>query len=497
MVDFSGRGDLDGFFAPQRFEADVYDCEVVGRIPVDLDGAFVRVGSAWDYPPLFDRDSPFNEDGYVSRFRFKGGVCSFKGRWVQTERYRNNHAAGRQLYGLYRNPFTDDPAVRDIDHPGRRTAANTAPMAHGGKLFALKEDGLPHEIDPVTLETLGIHDFGGRYRSQTFTAHPKTDPVTGELIAYGYEAGGLATNDVRLFFIDKAGGVRREVRFQTPYVSMLHDIAISERHIVFPVMPYVTDMERLKAGQLHWAWDYSLPMYYGVMPRDGEASDIRWFKGPQRAVVHTLNARTEGDKVILEAPIFDGNPFPFFPFVDGSEWDPMKGRAFIRRVTFDLASKDDGYVEELVFPGRSVVDLVRIDERFTGLPYRYGYTSYSDDTRAFDLGWEGPIRRRVSNSYGRFDLRSGKLDSYFAGPHHSLQEVCFVPRPGSTVEGDGYIIGTASNFKEMRSELIIADAQDLAAGDIARVILPFRSTVQVHGKWFTPEDLPRLAEDAA
>jgi carotenoid cleavage dioxygenase-like enzyme len=392
MVDFSGRSDLTGFYAPERFEADVHDCTVIGRIPPELDGAFVRVGSAWDYPAMYPDDSPFNEDGYVSRFRIKNGVCSYKGRWVQTERYLNNHAAGRQLYGKYRNPFTDDPQVRDPARPDRRTAANTSTIAHAGKLFAIKEDGLPYEIDPVTLQTIGPWDFHGRYTSQTFTAHPKIDPVSGEMIAYGYEATGLATDDLWLFFIDKAGHVTREVRFKVPYVSMLHDIALTQEHVIFPVFPYVTDMERLKAGHLHWAWDNDAPVYYGVFPRNGEAKDMRWFKGPQHAIVHTLNARTEGDKVILDAPIFDGNPFPFFPFVDGSQWDAMKGRAFIRRVTFDLGSADDSFKEEILFPDLSVLDLVRIDERFTSLPYRYGFTSFSDNSRPFDMGWDEPAK---------------------------------------------------------------------------------------------------------
>ncbi|MGH9687210.1 MAG: carotenoid oxygenase family protein [Candidatus Acidiferrales bacterium] len=100
------------------------------------------------------------------------------------------------------------------------------------------------------------------------------------------------------------------------------------------------------------------------------------------------------------------------------------------------------------------------------------------------------LQGRVNNCYGRFDLATGKMNSYFAGSTHSLQEVCFVPRPKSTAEGDGYIMGMASNFAEMRSELIIADAQNLEAGDIARIILPFRSTAQVHGRWFNADQLP-------
>jgi len=70
-----------------------------------------------------------------------------------------------------------------------------------------------------------------------------------------------------------------------------------------------------------------------------------------------------------------------------------------------------------------------------------------------------------------------------------LQECSFVPRPGSREEGDGYLVGVAANYAEMRSELIIADASNLAAGDVARVILPFRASAQVHGIWASAEEL--------
>ena len=63
----------EGFFAPQRFEADVAQCEVVGTIPDGLNGAFVRVGGDWAFPPKHADDSPFSQDGYISRFRFKSG----------------------------------------------------------------------------------------------------------------------------------------------------------------------------------------------------------------------------------------------------------------------------------------------------------------------------------------------------------------------------------------------------------------------------------------
>jgi carotenoid cleavage dioxygenase-like enzyme len=489
MVDFSSFPTMKGFFAPQRFEADVYDCEVQGKIPTALNGSFVRVGSGWQYPPKYADDTPFNEDGYVSMFRFKNGAVDYKGRWVRTERWVRNAAAGRQLYGYYRNPYDDDPSVRDIAHPNRRTVSNTTPVAHAGKLFALKEDGLPNELSPTTLETIGPWDFHGKWKSQTFTAHPKIDPITGEMIAYGYEATGSATDDLWLYTIDSKGHVTREVRLKVPYVSMVHDIALTPKYIIIPIYGYTTSLERLKALKNHWAWDNSAPNYYGVLPRAGDAKDIRWFKGPQRGVVHTLNGRDEGSKVILEAPIFDGNPFPFFPYVDGSKWDANKAQAMFRRITFDLSSKDDSVSEEIIFKQPTVSDLARIDERYMGQPYRYSFTGINDPSRPFDEARAGNARGRVTNVYGKFDMHAGKIETYFAGPTHSLQEVTFVPRSKTAPEGDGFLIGVASNYAELRSELVVADTADLAAGDVARVILPFRANSQVHGRWFADDEL--------
>jgi carotenoid cleavage dioxygenase len=38
---------------------------------------------------------------------------------------------------------------------------------------------------------LGVYDFEGQLTSRTFTAHPKFDFATGEMMAYGIEAKGL------------------------------------------------------------------------------------------------------------------------------------------------------------------------------------------------------------------------------------------------------------------------------------------------------------------
>jgi carotenoid cleavage dioxygenase-like enzyme len=477
-----------GFAGPLRFEASLDDCEVVGKIPEEINGAFYRVGAEWYQPPMFPDDGIVSADGYVSMFRIKNGKVHYRGKWVRTEKFKKEREAGRVLYGYYRNPYTDDPSVRDIRNPQRRTVSNTATLVHGRKLFTLKEDGLPHQLNPDTLETIGPWDFEGKWQSQTFTAHPKIDPVTGELIAFGYEATGLASDDLWIYSIDPAGRVRNEIRAKVPYVSMIHDCAITHKHVIFPFGGYVTSEERLKAGKIHWGWDATKPSYIGVIPREGSAKDMRWFKGPERCTMHVFNAHSEGNKVILYAPFFDSNFFPFFPPIDGSPWQAQKARAFIRKITLDLDSKRDTYQEEILWPGQ-VSDLGKVDPRVVSLQTRYLYTGFFDESKPFDRSSiVGDAPARPNNCYGRFDLQTGKVDTFWAGPTHSLQEVTFVPRPGGQ-EGDGYLIGVASNYAELRSELVIADAQRLSEGDVARVLLPFRISAQVHGTWASADEI--------
>jgi len=476
-LSYKGYPALQGAFEPARFDSEVYDCEVVGEIPAGLNGTFYRVGGEWFYPPRFPDDSPFAADGIASSFRIRNGSCDFAAKFIRTPRYLANRAAREQLFGYYRNPFTDDPRVKDVSG----TVSNTNIVVHAGRLLSLKEDALPYELDPVTLETRGPFDFGGGYKSPTFTAHPKVDAETGEMITYGYEAEGLASNAIWIYTIDRNGQVTSERKIGAPYLSMVHDIAISQNYIIIPIYGMVSSMERLRQGKIHWGWDSSVPSYLGVLPRTGDARDVRWFKGPEMAMVHTFAASDRDGVVTMHSAVSDSNPFPFFPSVDGAPFDRGRARTTIRKYVMDLNSKSDEWREETLFPD-CLGSLSRIDDRKMGHDYRYGFLGFSDDSRPFDVAGD-LAARRPTNSYGRFDFHTGKVDKLFAGPTHGLSEVIFAPRSPDAPEGDGWVMGVATDYSDMHSELIIGDTQDLAAGPVARVRLPFKAPGQIHGNW--------------
>jgi carotenoid cleavage dioxygenase len=300
--------EFTGLYKPSRVEAQVFDLEIEGVVPPEINGTFFQVSPDSYYPPMLGKDIFFNGDGLVSAFKFDNGHVSLRRRYVHTDRLRAQWRERRSLNGIYRNVYTNDPLAAE-----NNTTANTTVLFHNGVLLAMKEDALPYALDPETLETLGVWDFNGQIKSATFTAHPKVDPDNGDLLCFAYEAKGEGTPDIAYFEIDASGKLKKEIWFKGPYAAMIHDFAVTARHVVFPVIPLTVDVERMKAGGQHFQWQPDLPQLFGVLPRDGSAEDVMWFHGPKNGFQgHTLNSYEEDGLLQFDMPVTTGNVFYFF-----------------------------------------------------------------------------------------------------------------------------------------------------------------------------------------
>ena len=470
---FPDSMDFRGSNAPSRVECEIFDLIVHGEIPREISGAWYRMIPDPQFPPRLGDDTFISGDGMMGCFSFDNGHVDYRQRYVITDRLRADRAARRSLFGAYRNPYTDDPSVRSVE----RGTANTTPLFHGGRLFALKEDSRPVELDPHTLETKARWDFGGKLRSLTMTAHPRTDPVTGELYFYGYEAGGLATNAIAYCKADKSGALLTEQWFEAPYVSLLHDFAITERHVLFPVFPTTADLARIQAEGPHWIFEPDKPSYVGIMPRDGSVSELRWFKYDQPASsFHLLNAHSEGDVVHLDFHLSPMNPFPFIQRASGLQVDPSKMRSKYARWTFDLSKPGNTIQERELGPGG---DMPRIAAKDQGRPYEVGYYQRFDP----QLGppnFIGPVGAGF-NTVSRLSLNSGELRNLVVGPKATVQEHVHIPsrKPGH----EGYLAFVVDLHDVRGSEVWMVEAEHLDVGPIARIELPLRLRCQVHGNW--------------
>jgi carotenoid cleavage dioxygenase-like enzyme len=464
-----------GFNQTVRAETDVRDLEIIqGAIPDAFAGTLYRVGPDPRYPAHLGDDEWTNGDGHVVMFRFGDGHVDLKTRYVRTERFLLEEKARKSLFGRYRNTYTNDPSVAGASNG----TANTNVIWHGGKLLALKEDSLPIELDPDTLATKADWNYDGRMTARCMTAHPKLDTATGELLSFSFQARGDCTTDFAYWVIDKHGKITHETWFQAPYPGWVHDFAITEEHVVFPMTPMITDLEVLKKGGPFYQYHPDKEYHFAVMPRYGTAADVRWFRGPSGSAGHMVNAFAEGTKVHLDICLAEGVAvLPFIPKVDGTFCDPVPPQ--ITRLTFDMKGNSDRYTKQPLV--RRPGEMPQTDPRYQGRPYRHAYF--------LALGPVGLDGAGLAHA----DLTTGKEEVWDCGKGTTLHEPQFVPRRPDAAEGDGWIVAIHDRRPEGHANLLIFDAQEVAAGPVATIRLPMRVRCTFHGMW-VPESALRTTE---
>jgi len=463
-----------GYAAPVRIEGDVYDLEIDGEIPTGLSGTYYRASADPQYPPLLGKDIFLNGDGMTHMVRIQDGHADLKTRYVRTEKFQLERAARRALFGAYRNPFTDDPSVAGKN----RGTANTAIFWHAGRLLALKEDSQPVELDPDTLETLGTWDFHGALKSRTFTAHPKVDPATGDMIAFGYNTPGQTSRNIDLFFISAAGVLTDTQTFEAPYPSMVHDFHLSPNYITFTLYPMVNDWERVKRGEPFFHWDNTLPTVVAVIPRAQGVKGIRWYEYPGKGMsTHSFNSWEDGETLHIEQFFTDSGWLSQFP--DLHDPNAKELPPFAQRWSFDLSSTSTEFQTTRIFD--SIGEMPMIDLRYlTRRAHQYFFGTINTHLGPMlEWGPKGPPFTCI----GHYDASSGTTRHYYAGPHSAPEEPYFVPRTPDAPEGDGWLLTVVGRRAENRTDLVILDASNIGAGPVATIRFPCRLHEGFHGTW--------------
>lgn len=449
---------LAGNFAPIRSEDD-FDLEVAGELPRDMAGALFRIGPNPQFEPRDANHHWFAGDGMVHAFYVEGGKAHYRNRYVRTPKWKVEHAAGRALFGTFGNPMTSDPSV--IGQDGG--VANTNIVWHAGRLMALEEGHEPTEMRPQSLETVGyVEAYRGRV-----TAHPKLDPKTGEMVWFAYGVGDVPFAPGLAYGVtDAQGRVVRRDHFQAPYASMVHDFMVTEKHALFPVLPLTGSLQRAMNGLPPFAWEPEKGAFVGVMRRDADVATVRWFNTEACYVFHPMNAWEEGDTLYADVMRYD--QAPLFPNADGSPG--KKTAARLVRWTFDLAGASDAIKEEPLddldgeFP--------RVDPRYETLKNRHGWFA----------GDPGGAKTVKQGALVHIDHASGGRQVYELGRDLTSEPV-FVPRPGTSEEGDGWLTAVVWRAEEDRSDLLVFEALDIARGPIATARVPRRVPFGFHGNW--------------
>lgn len=424
---------LQRYGAPVTEELDTTQLPVSGDIPSALRGRFVRNGPN---PRPGMHPHWFMGDGMVHGVWLgEGRAQRYVNRWVRTPAFSGSAAP------YVRNDGSIDLSVGP---------ANTSVVEHAGRMFALVESSFPCELTD-DLRTAGPYDFGGRLATP-MTAHPKRCFHTGELHFIGYGAPPLPA--LTYHRADAAGSLVESRPIDIPGRVMMHDFALSRRHVIFMDLPVVFDMERAMQGTMPFRWSDSYGARLGVMERRPGAP-VRWFDVEPCYVFHVLNAFDDGDKVSVDAvrypELWRHSPDDF-------------GAATLHRWTIDLSR---GTVVETPLDDVPI-EFPRSNEATSGSAQRYGYAVATANARD-------------AHAIVKYDLTSKTSARLDFGPDRMPGEPVFVA-DGSAAEDSGWLLAFIYDSARDGSDLVIADARTLAVA--ATVALPQRVPAGFHGAWF-------------
>lgn len=468
---------LSGNNAPVSQE-DVFEAmEVIGQVPTDLNGLYVRNGPNAFYPPEW-RYHAYDGDGMLHAVRFRQGQVSYRNRWIETRALKEEKAAGRALWqGLKEPQRTDRP-----DEPLKNTS-NTDVKYHAGRLISMwYRSGLPYALDPETLQTIGPADFDGAIAR--LSAHSRPDEHTGELIFFDYD---VKPPYMTYGVIGPDRQLKHKIEIPLDGPSLPHDMAVTEHYTILHDFPLKPDPEALAAGRYKVRFFGEQMTRFAVVPRYGKPEDIRWFTAKPAYLLHVVNAWEEGDEVVMV-----GTPYRVHTGPDGKP-DAQRLETTIRLRQRDFMLYEwrfnlkTGETTERVIDDVLNTEFPVINSAYQGRKNHFSYHVVFPPGGNENPRFPGLVK---------YDLRTGGYVAFSEGPRHFYNEPGFAPRDNPQSEDDGYIVTLVWNAVDERSEIQVFDAKGarLAEGPVARILLPRRVPNGFHATFVSQQNLDRWGQ---
>ncbi len=468
-----GNPYLSGNFAPIHDEVFAADLTVIGELPEALHGMFLRTGPNPQFDPG-DKYHWFDGDGMLHGVLIEGGKASYRNRWVRTPGFEYERAAGKKLWtGISEIPQFQDPPHGML----RKNVSNTAFCVLGNRVLSTWEAGEPFEISLPELETVGPVTWNDQLTCPV-TAHPKVDPLSGELMFFGYSLMGAPF--LHYGTLSPGSETLRIVPIEIPKAVMMHDFAITENYTIFLDFPLIFEPMRMAEGKLPFFFDRDSPSRYGILPRHGDNGSIRWIEGPPCYMFHTLNAWEENGEIVMvgcrnesttiAAPPghSDQDPGHSLEVVNAQE-DADVGR--MHRWRFDVAA---GTLKEEPIDD-APTDFPRLHPRRLGRSSRYGYAARFCPTL--------PGTPPIFDGVVKYDTETGESETHVYGKQRYAGEAVFVPHPDAVQEDEGWVMTILRDEAQPRSELVVLDARAVSGEPLARVLLPQRVPYGFHAEW--------------
>jgi all-trans-8'-apo-beta-carotenal 15,15'-oxygenase len=452
--------------------------EIEGVIPQELTGTLFRNG-----PGLLDIggipiDHPFDGDGMICAFTFKDGKAYFRNRFVETEFYLQEKAAGKILYRGVFGTAKPGGWLNNLFDLRLKNIANTNVIYWGDKLLALWEAAEPHRLNPKTLDTEGLDYLDGVLKpGDSFSAHPWIDPSCQFdggapcLVNFAIDPG--LSSKITIFEFAPDGKLLRRHSHSVPGFSFIHDFAITlnyciffQNSVSFNPLPFV--MGWRGAGECV-QFNPNKPTRAILIPRDPAKTEVKILETKAGFVFHHANAFEEEGRVYIDSIAYASlpqvQPETNYKNVNFANLDPGQ----LWRFSFNL--EDDTIDRELV--EARCCEFPSLHPSFVGRNYRYLFIGAAHNETG-----NAPLQAIL-----KLDLQTGERQLHSFAPSGYVSEPIFVPKPNSQSEDDGWVLTLVYDGSKHRSTLAILDGQNLAEDAIALLYLKHHIPYGLHGNW--------------
>lgn len=427
--------------APAEGYADSSMTRLQGRMPKGLTGQLYRNGPSWFRYGDDVTGHWFDGDGMVQRYALTEDGIRHSGRFVDTVKRRIEQKAQRIVMPGFGTKGAPDAPVTAADDVN---AANTSVLRVGDELWALWEAGSPYRLDPTTLQTRGPKIFRDDLKGMAFLAHPKVER-SGRIWSAAF-MGAKAW----VWQLDAGGGMERGELIDLPQAGYAHDWAVTERHLIFPMQPWVRQgMGGAVTDHMVWKPEQGLQI---LVVDKADFSRRRVYELPAAFYFHTGDAWEDANGTIHFDVCLSNSPV----FAVTGARDIVRGQYGKDPLT-ELA------LVSLHADGKA-------DVHRTGASAEFPQT---------DRRRQGLRRDKVVHVHGEVagrpgacavavtDWRTGKRQVHDFGADVIVEEALFVARPGGKEELDGWLVGTALDLKARRTQLHVFDARHVADGPVA------------------------------
>lgn len=484
-----------------------------GKIPADLIGTYFRSGPAMfsagsivppkqsiiqpKSQPVPDGQDPsrmvshpFEGDGAILGVTFTGSdTATARFRFIRTAGFTNERKKGKKLYSAMDSTRELGPSAalglgndlalplyRHHLQPGlnklRKNTSNTRAFYWGKRLITLWEGGLPYKLDGLALSTEGRSQLGGILKEMDpFGCKGVIDSKTNRALFYGNNQNPKSS-DITVYefnsqfrLVEEQGG---KVEAEFPGFAMISDFAATENYAVFVQpngvangMQFMFNKEPGKVVAIEKG-----PSTVHLVSRVGSTKPSKSFPIPFDGVVDAelqfVNAFEDGDKVVIDAIRSDGSNLsgstqPKWPWADSlAAYTATTPKKSLWRYTVD--TKSGAVTKEVI--SNTQCSFGTANPAVSAQKHRYVYAAVGS------MGAEAAPPQGIA----KFDTETQETQSWMPQPYEFCGEPMFAAKQGSSgAEDDGYILSVLYNGQTKESEMIILQANNIAAGPVARV----------------------------